>query len=323
MVMVAVPVPGPPQVPGAVGQTSAAPDSWMVKVAVLGSARAPPAVMTVPTALRAIVMTAMMTSRLPIELLLRWAGRRYPAAANSNGRPDELVTVRPDTTSSASNAPGNVSSLTEPVPAQRPPCQARTLGGELQADRDDSPRAGGDQRGEDGWAAGSVPLARLSGTCTPRTDPSTPDIAAGAVVGGSPLATRSGVGFAFPSCSRRVPRRRRPWTRCWSGSPTPASPTPASPGPPQPAGASSRCGLGPTAATAGRHSAPTSQPGRPPLGDGSTAPRGPQPGPCLRRAPTAPWRTARRWLGPRPAGRSGPVRTPATGCRRAPRVRRL
>src|SRR5918994_1272038 len=150
MVMVAVPVPGPPQVPGAVGQTSAAPDSWMVKVAVLGSARAPPAVMTVPTALRAIVMTAMMTSRLPIELLLRWAGRRYPAAANSNGRPDELVTVLPDTTSSASNAPGNVSSLTEPVPAQRPPCQARTLGGELQADRDDSPRAGGDQRGEDG-----------------------------------------------------------------------------------------------------------------------------------------------------------------------------
>jgi hypothetical protein len=66
MVMVAVPVPGPPQVPGAVGHTSAAPDSWMVKVAVFGSASAPLAVMTVPTVVRATVMTAMMTSRLRI-----------------------------------------------------------------------------------------------------------------------------------------------------------------------------------------------------------------------------------------------------------------
>src|SRR5215213_8306055 len=150
MVMVAVPVPGPPQVPGAVGQTSAAPDSWMVKVAVLGSARAPPAVMTVPTAVRAIVMTAMMTSRLPIELLLRWAGRRYPAAANSNGRPDELVTVLPDTTSSASNAPGNVSSLTEPVAgtaASLPGAHAR---GRTSGRPRRFPGAGGDQRGEDG-----------------------------------------------------------------------------------------------------------------------------------------------------------------------------
>jgi hypothetical protein len=64
--MVAVPVPGPPQVPGAVGQTSAAPDSWMVKVAVLGSVSAPLAVMTAPTALRGTVRTAMVTSRLPI-----------------------------------------------------------------------------------------------------------------------------------------------------------------------------------------------------------------------------------------------------------------
>src|SRR5215218_2003028 len=65
--MVMVPVPGPPQVPGAVGQTSAAPDSWMVKVAVLTSARAPPAVRTAPTADRAMVMIRMVTSRLPIE----------------------------------------------------------------------------------------------------------------------------------------------------------------------------------------------------------------------------------------------------------------
>src|ERR671911_295369 len=66
MVMVAVPVPGPPQVPGAVGQTSSAPDSWMVKVAVLGSARAPLAVMTAPTADRTSVRTAMPMNRLPI-----------------------------------------------------------------------------------------------------------------------------------------------------------------------------------------------------------------------------------------------------------------
>src|SRR5215213_2640563 len=39
----------------------------MVKVAVLGSARAPPAVMTVATADRAMVMIRMVTSRLPIE----------------------------------------------------------------------------------------------------------------------------------------------------------------------------------------------------------------------------------------------------------------
>jgi hypothetical protein len=64
--MVAVPVPGPPQVPKAVGQTSAAQGSWMVSVAVLGSASAPLAVMTAATALRATVMTAMVTRRLPI-----------------------------------------------------------------------------------------------------------------------------------------------------------------------------------------------------------------------------------------------------------------
>jgi hypothetical protein len=51
---------------GGVGQTSAAPDSWMVKVAVLGSVSAPLAVMTAPTALRGTVRTAMVTSRLPI-----------------------------------------------------------------------------------------------------------------------------------------------------------------------------------------------------------------------------------------------------------------
>src|SRR5918995_4241912 len=39
----------------------------MVKVAVLGSASAPLAVMTAPTADRAMVMIAMVTSRLPIE----------------------------------------------------------------------------------------------------------------------------------------------------------------------------------------------------------------------------------------------------------------
>src|SRR5829696_2841828 len=93
MVMVAVPVPGPPQVPGAVGHTSAAPESWMVKVAVFGSASAPLAVMTAPTALRAIVMTAIVTSRLPIGLLLRLAGCRHPAAAISNGRSGGRVTV--------------------------------------------------------------------------------------------------------------------------------------------------------------------------------------------------------------------------------------
>src|SRR5215218_3491304 len=68
MVMVAVPVPGPPQVPGAVGQTSAAPESWMVKVAVFSSASAPLAAMTAPTADRTKVRTAMLTSRLPIRL---------------------------------------------------------------------------------------------------------------------------------------------------------------------------------------------------------------------------------------------------------------
>src|ERR671919_3222897 len=82
MVMVAVPVPGPPQVPGAVGQTSAAPDSWIVNVAAFGSASAPLAVMTAATALRATVMTAMVTNRLPIKLLLPWpdAGVRLLSA---------------------------------------------------------------------------------------------------------------------------------------------------------------------------------------------------------------------------------------------------
>src|SRR5215217_1312344 len=98
---------------------------------------------------------------------------------------------------------------------------------------------------------------------------------------------------------------------------------PASPAPPRPADATSRSGLGPTAAIVARHSARTSRPGRPPPGRGSTAPRGPQPGPGLRRALTARWRTAPRWLGPRPAGRPGPVRTPAIGGRSPPRGWRL
>src|SRR4029453_4875233 len=68
MVMVAVPGPGPPQVPGAVGHTSSAPESWMVKVAVFSSASAPLAAMTAPTADRTKVRTAMLTSRLPIRL---------------------------------------------------------------------------------------------------------------------------------------------------------------------------------------------------------------------------------------------------------------
>src|SRR5215218_11486851 len=72
MVMVAVPVPGPPQVPGAVGHTSSAPESWMVKVAVFSSARAPLAAMTAPTEDRSTVRTAMLTSRLPIEPPFLW-----------------------------------------------------------------------------------------------------------------------------------------------------------------------------------------------------------------------------------------------------------
>src|SRR5829696_6694180 len=87
MVMVAVPVPGPPQVPGAVGHTSSAPESWMMKVAVLGSARAPLAVMTVATPERAMVMTAMAISRLPIERSFPLAGHRRPAAVRSTTVP--------------------------------------------------------------------------------------------------------------------------------------------------------------------------------------------------------------------------------------------
>jgi hypothetical protein len=60
----------PPQVPGAVGQTSAALDSWMVKVAVFGSARAPLAVMIAPTVDMATISTTMVASRLPIGLTL-------------------------------------------------------------------------------------------------------------------------------------------------------------------------------------------------------------------------------------------------------------
>src|SRR5215216_3051734 len=80
MVMVAVPVPGPPQVPGA-------PDSWMVKVAVLGSARAPLVVMTAPTAERAMVMTAMAISRLPIERSFPLGRTPDPAAVRSTTVP--------------------------------------------------------------------------------------------------------------------------------------------------------------------------------------------------------------------------------------------
>src|SRR5215216_2850437 len=80
MVMVAVPVPGPPQVPGA-------PDSWMVKVAVLGSARAPLVVMTAPTADRAMVMTAMAISRLPIERSFPLGRTPDPAAVRSTTVP--------------------------------------------------------------------------------------------------------------------------------------------------------------------------------------------------------------------------------------------
>src|SRR5829696_8184312 len=87
MVMVAVPVPGPPQVPGAVGHTSSAPDSWMVKVAVLGSARAPLAVRTAPTAERAMVMTAMAISRLPIERSFLLGRTPDPAAVRSTTVP--------------------------------------------------------------------------------------------------------------------------------------------------------------------------------------------------------------------------------------------
>src|SRR5215207_2059680 len=87
MVTVAVPVPGPPQVPGAVGHTSAAPDSWMVKVAVFGSARAPLAVMTAPTAERAMVMTAIAISRLPIERSFPLGRTPDPAAVRSTTVP--------------------------------------------------------------------------------------------------------------------------------------------------------------------------------------------------------------------------------------------
>jgi hypothetical protein len=93
MVMVAVPVPGPPQVPGAVGQTSAAPESWMVKVAVLGSARAPLAVMTVATADRAMVMTAMAISRLPIERSFPLGRTPASGCCQVNHRPSGLVPV--------------------------------------------------------------------------------------------------------------------------------------------------------------------------------------------------------------------------------------
>src|SRR5215211_5792158 len=93
MVMVAVPVPGPPQVPGAVGQTSAAPDSWMVKVAVLGSARAPLAVMTVATPERAMVMTAMAISRLPIERSFPLGRTSASGCCQVNHRPSGLVPV--------------------------------------------------------------------------------------------------------------------------------------------------------------------------------------------------------------------------------------
>src|SRR5215211_2665329 len=104
MVMVAVPVPGPPQVPGAVGQTSAAPDSWMVKVAVFSSARAPLAAMTAPTEDRTTVRTAMLTSRLPIEPPFLWpdAGIRLlpPETAVAAGWLRSL----PDTAGAAWNA---------------------------------------------------------------------------------------------------------------------------------------------------------------------------------------------------------------------------
>jgi hypothetical protein len=85
---------------------------------------------------------------------------------------------------------------------------------------------------------------------------------------------------------------------------------PASPASPRPVDATSQPGLGPTAATVAHHSARTSRQGRPPPGGGSTAHRGPQPGPGLRRALTARWRTAPRSLGPRPAGRSEPEVVP-------------
>src|SRR5215218_5165393 len=87
MVMVPVPVPVPPQVPGAVGHTSSAPDSWIVKVAVFGSARAPLAVMTAATALRATAMTAMVTSRLPIERSFPLGRTPDPAAVRSTTVP--------------------------------------------------------------------------------------------------------------------------------------------------------------------------------------------------------------------------------------------
>src|SRR5829696_6516931 len=95
MVMVAVPVPGPPQVPGAVGHTSAAPESWMAKVAVLGSARAPLAVMTVATADRAMVMTAMAISRLPIERSFPLGRTPASGCCQVNHRPSGLVPVLP------------------------------------------------------------------------------------------------------------------------------------------------------------------------------------------------------------------------------------
>src|SRR5215211_6848355 len=61
----------------------------MVKVAVLGSARAPLAVITAPTADRAMVMPAMVTSRLPIEppLLGPDAGVRLLSGQPPSRRP--------------------------------------------------------------------------------------------------------------------------------------------------------------------------------------------------------------------------------------------
>src|SRR5829696_729895 len=93
MVMVAVPVPGPPQVPGAVGHTSSAPESWMMKVAVLGPARAPLAVMTVATPERAMVMTAMAISRLPIERSFPLGRTSASGCCQVNHRPSGLVPV--------------------------------------------------------------------------------------------------------------------------------------------------------------------------------------------------------------------------------------
>jgi hypothetical protein len=66
--------------------------------------------------------------------------------------PGGLVTVLPDTASSASNATGNVSSSQSRLPAQQPPRQARTgpARGKTSGRARRFPGAGGDQRGEDG-----------------------------------------------------------------------------------------------------------------------------------------------------------------------------